>query len=108
MENKEKVDIREEMRNQAMRETYLREAIRSAIERIASLRPDLVLGITPEDKEKMQGFEKVDLTQNYQDWVNWGFGEIKKLQQAGSIADDIIVAVAEEWKNEKTRTSENK
>jgi len=102
------MDLREEIRSQAMREEYLREAIRGAIERIKSLRPDLVLGITPEEKTRLEGFQRIELTQNFQDWTGWAFAEIKKIQQGASIADDLIMTVAEAWKNEQKRTSENK
>lgn len=102
------MDLREEIRNQAMREEYLREAIRGAIERIKSLRPDLVLGITSEEKTKLEGFQRIELAQNFQDWVVWAFTEIKKIQKGASVADDLIVGVAEAWKNEQKGTSENK
>ncbi|HID32471.1 MAG TPA: hypothetical protein EYP24_03745 [bacterium (Candidatus Stahlbacteria)] len=89
-----------------MREAYLRDAIDAAIGRIQQLRPDKVLGLTEKDKASLKGFEKVELDQNYQDWVAWAFEEVKKLQQAGSIADDIIAEVAEKWRHGSKRPPE--
>jgi uncharacterized lipoprotein YddW (UPF0748 family) len=94
------VNTRREIRNNEERSTFLSEAMERAMDRIKKLRPDEVLGISKTESDKMKGMEKVDFTQNYQDWVSWAFEEVKKLQSAGSLADDLVAMVAEDWKKE--------